>query len=88
MGTPSKRDTEALAALVEGATAKVRLDRMRERMAELTGNDFAAMAALLDLLGESPRIEGDDALSGSLAAVKQVFVRLWEDCEAVAAMGD
>lgn len=88
MGTPSKRDSEAVAALVEGATAKVTLDRMRERMAEITGNDFPALAALLDLLAESPRIGADVGLCGSVVAVKRVFVRLWDDCEAVAALGD
>lgn len=88
MGTPSKRDVDAVAALVENAAASVTIERMRERMAEITGNDFPAVAALLDLLGESPRVAGDDALCGSVAAVKQVFVRLWDDCEALAALGD
>ncbi len=88
MAIPSKRDTEAVAGLVEGATAKVMLDRMRERMAEITGNDFPALAALLDLLAESPRIGADVGLCGSVAAVKRVFVRLWDDCEQAAAMGD
>lgn len=88
MGTPSKRDADAVAALVGNAAASITLERIRGRLGELTGADFPAVAALLGLLGESPRVAGDDALFGSVAAVKQVFVRLWDDCEAVAALGD
>jgi hypothetical protein len=88
MPTPDKRDSDAVAALVENAAAAVTLERMRERLGEITGSDFPAVAALLDLLAESPRVAGDDALCGSVDAVKRIFVRLWEDCEEAAAMGD
>ena len=88
MGTPSKKDVDAVAALVGNATASIMLERIRARLGELTGTDFPAVAALLDLLRESPRVASDDALCGSVDAVKQVFVRLWDDCEAVAALGD
>lgn len=88
MATPDKRDLDAVGALVVEATAAVTLDRMRGRLGEITGSDFPTVAALLDLLAESPRVAGDDALCGSVDAVKRIFVRLWEDCEEAAAMGD
>ncbi len=88
MGTPNKRDAEAVAALVGNAAASIKLERIQARLGELTGADFPAVAALLDLLRESPRVASDDALCGSVDAVKQVFVRLWDDCEAMAALGD
>jgi len=54
MAKPSKRDVDAVAAEVGNAAAVVTLERMRERLEELTGNDFPVVAALLDLLVESP----------------------------------
>lgn len=81
MGTPSKRDTDAVAALVESAAASVILERMRGRLAELTGNDFPVVASLLDMLAESPRAIEDEILVSSVLAIKEVYVRLWNDCE-------
>lgn len=74
-----------VAVLLDQATAAATLEIMRPKLDQLTGEDFPTVAALLDLLAESPKVSTDIALLGQLAAVKRVFVRLWEDVEEAAA---
>ena len=58
----------AVMALMDQAQASVTLEIMRGKLDQLIGEDFPTVAALF----------------GKLAAVKRVFVRLWEDVEVVA----
>lgn len=88
MTVPNEQDRQAVAALVGNASASVSLDALRRRLDDLTGNDFPTVAALLDLLADSAKVSANTALLGQIAAVKRVFVRLWEDCEQAVAMGD
>lgn len=82
MTVPNEQDRQAVAALVGNASASVSLDALRRRLDDLTGNDFPTVAALLDLLADSPKMANDSALVGQVAAIKRVFCRLWEDVEA------
>ena len=74
-----------VAVLLDQATAAATLEIMRPKLDQLTGEDFPTVAALLDLLADSAKVSNDTALFGQLAAVKRVFVRLWEDVEEAAA---
>lgn len=80
---PSRRDVQAVAAVVSNAEAGAALERMRGRLDELTGNDFPVVACLLDLLAEHPVVVGDNTLAGAVGAIQGLFMRLWDDCEAV-----
>lgn len=83
MTKPSKKDVDAVAALVENAEAGAALEQVRGKLERLTGTDFPAVAALLGLLVTSHAVEADMTLLGAVDAIQGVFVRLWTDVEEV-----
>lgn len=78
-----KKDQKAVAAVLDQATAAATLETVRGRLEKLTGQDFPALSCLLDLLAENPAVVGDNPLAGAVGALNGLFVRLWDDCEAV-----
>jgi len=82
-GGGMNKDGQAVAALVGNASSAVVLEQVRQRLDVLTERDFSAVAALLDLLSNHPSVSSDESLLGSVSALKTVFVRLWDDTEAV-----
>lgn len=77
------RNQKTVAAVVHQATAAAAHEATRERLGKLTGEDFPALACLLDLLAEHPAVVENGTLSGSITAVQGLFVRLWDNCEAL-----
>lgn len=77
------RNQKAVAAMLDQATAAATLETVRGRLEKLTGEDFPALACLLDLLAEHPVVVGDNTLAGAVGAIQGLFMRLWDDCEAV-----
>lgn len=71
----------AVAAVLDQAQASATLETTRVKLDRLTDEDCPTVAALLDLVADSVKVSNDAALLGQLAAVKRIFVRLWDDVE-------
>ena len=78
------RNQKAVAAMLDQATTAATLETVRGRLEKLTGEDFPALACLLDLLAEHPAVVGDNTLGGAVGAINGLFTRLWEAVESVA----
>jgi len=74
----------AVSAMLDQAAASATVETMRGRLRKLTGNDFSAVASLLNLLAGNQVIADDPAMLGSVDAIQQVFSRLWDDVENLA----
>lgn len=80
---PTAKDVRAVEKLVRDAQAGNELIQFKRQLANLTERDFPNVAALLDLLADHPKFADDAALLGAVSAIQGVFVRLWDDCEAL-----
>lgn len=80
MGKANNKDLQAVSMVVAAAEAAA----MKERMAKLVENDFPVVASLLGLLAEHPAVEADATMLGAVCSVKALFMRLWDDLEALA----
>lgn len=66
------KNKAAVVAMLDQAQAAATLEAMRGRLEKLTGEDFPAVACLLDLLAEHPTATGDNTIAGAVAAIRGV----------------
>lgn len=79
------KNQKAVAAMLDQATTAATLETVRGRLEKLTGEDFPALACLLDLLAEHPVVADTCTLFGAVSSIREIFFRLWDAAESITA---